>query len=272
MGSIATFLAKLPEDDDRRNTPLKSVLLVPLSTETLSFIRRIGVDWYTTFNMSEVAVPLVTERKPTKIGVCGRRRLGAELRIVDEQDNEVPDGTVGQLVLRDAEPWALCSGYYKDYEATAKAWRNGWFHTGDAFRRDAEGDYFYIDRMKDAIRRRGENISSFEVEAVVNEHPDVHESAAIAVPSEHGEDEVMIVVMTVPGRLVNPPDLIEYLIPRMPHYMIPRYIELTDSLPRTPTMKVQKAKLRETGISENTFDREAAGIKLHRHQFCRVGG
>jgi crotonobetaine/carnitine-CoA ligase len=159
-------------------------------------------------------------------------------------------------------PWAINHGYYKNPEATARAWRNGWFHTGDAFQRDAEANYYFVDRLTDAIRRRGENISSFEVEVVVNDHPAVQECAAIPVPSEHGEDEVMVVLAAKPGETVDPAELIDFLIPRMAHFMVPRYIRILDALPKTPTTKIQKTGLREAGITEDTWDREAAGIRL----------
>ncbi len=271
MGSIATFLAKRPVTDEERQTTLKSVLIAPLTTEAMAFAKRVGLDWYTVFNMSEIATPLISERNPEKVGTCGRLRKGAEVRIVDEHDQRLPDGTVGELIVRDEEPWALNSGYHKNAEATVNAWRNGWFHSGDAVMCDADGDYFYIDRVKDSIRRRGENISSYEVETEVSAHPDVAETAAIAVPSEHGEDEVMVVVIPVEGRSLDAAELVTFLVPRMAHFMVPRYVRIVDELPRTPTMKVQKAKLREQGITSDTFDREAVGIKVRRHRFASAG-
>jgi crotonobetaine/carnitine-CoA ligase len=176
----------------------------------------------------------------------------------------VPTGSVGELILRTDCLWTLSHGYNRDAEATARAWRNGWFHTGDAFRQDAEGNYDFVDRLKDAIRRRGENISSFEVEAVVNTHPDVQESAAIPVPSPHGEDEVMIVVAPKPGRAMDPAALLAFLVPRMAHFMVPRYVRIVDALPKTPTAKVQKTILREAGVTADTWDRDSAGMTLRR--------
>src|SRR5690606_12986658 len=118
------------------------------------------------------------------VGTCGKAREGMTLRIVDANDCEVAPGEVGELVVRADRPWALSDGYYKDDAATAGAWRNGWFHTGDAFRQDQEGNFFFVDRMKDTIRRRGENISSFEVETEVAAHPNVKEAAVVAVRDE----------------------------------------------------------------------------------------
>ncbi|NLA64524.1 MAG: ATP-dependent acyl-CoA ligase, partial [Leucobacter sp.] len=136
-----------------------------------------------------------------------------------------------------------------------KATRNQWLHTGDGFIRDADGNFFFVDRQKDAIRRRGENISSFEVEACVNQHPAVLESAAVAVPSEFGEDEVMIVVVTQPGESLAPNDLYEFCASKLPKFMLPRYVRFVDALPKTPTQKVQKAKLREHSVDATTWDR-----------------
>ena len=155
-------------------------------------------------------------------------------------------------------------GYYKNPEATAKAWRNGWFHTGDAFRRDADGNFFFVDRLKDAIRRRGENISSFEVETELCAHPAIKEAAAVAVPSEFAEEEVLAAVSLVEGATLDPEELIRFLIPRMAHFAVPRFIRIVPALPKTPTQKVQKHLLRSEGITADTWDREKAGIRLRR--------
>jgi crotonobetaine/carnitine-CoA ligase len=178
----------------------------------------------------------------------------------------VPVGTIGELMVRSEAPWALNSGYYKDAEATVKAWRNGWFHTGDAFRRDADGNYFFVDRMKDAIRRRGENISSFEVEAEILAHPKVRECAVVAVPNELAEDDVLAVVATVPGEMIEPLELLDFLQPRLAHFMLPRYVRLLADLPRTPTQKVEKYILRQQGITEDTWDRVKAGVEIKRQK------
>ncbi len=151
----------------------------------------------------------------------------------------------------------MTTGYLNNPEATAAAWRNGWFHTGDAFRRDEAGNYFFVDRIKDAIRRRGENISSFEVESDVCSHASIREAAAIGVPSPFGEEDVMVVVAPAPGEKVDPRKLIEFLEPRMAGFMLPRYIRTMADLPKTPTQKVQKHLLRAEGVTTDTFDRLA---------------
>jgi len=176
------------------------------------------------------------------------------------------------LILRASRPWEISQGYYRNPGATAEAWRNGWFHTGDAFRRDAEGNFFFVDRMKDAIRRRGENISSFEVEAEVLCHPAILEAAAIPVPSADSEDEVMLVVTANAGHVVDPRALLRFLAPRMPGFMLPRYIRVVDEMPKTPTAKIEKHRLRAEGITADTWDREAHGILVRGGQVAGLGG
>jgi len=266
LGAMTTFIVKRPPGPDDRNHGLKKVIIVPLSEDAPSFAQRFGVEVYTLYNMTEISTPLVSELNPKQIGSCGRPRAGVELRLVDGNDCEVKQGEVGELIVRTDAPWALNSGYYRNPEATASAWRNGWFHTGDAFRIDANGNYFFVDRMKDAIRRRGENISSFEVEAEIAAHPSVNEVAVIPVPSEYAEEEVMCVVAPVPGTVIDPRELLEFLVPRLPHFMVPRYVRIVDGLPKTPTQKIQKHLLRSAGVTDDTWDREKFGIKVKRQQ------
>jgi len=171
---------------------------------------------------------------------------------------------VGEIVVRCREPWTLMSGYWQRPEATVAAWRNLWLHSGDAGRLDAAGNLYFVDRLKDAIRRRGENISSLEVENEVNAHPGVLESAVFPVESEHGEQEVMAAVVLQPGAALTAAELIRFLEPRMAYFMVPRYLEFVEALPKTPTGKVQKFALRQGGRGADTWDREAAGLKLER--------
>jgi len=266
LGAMTNFITKRPPGPEDRDHPLKKVIIAPLAEDTAVFAARFGVEAYTLYNMTEISTPIVSEPNPGKVGSCGRARAGVELRLVDEPRCEVEQGNVGELIIRTDAPWALNSGYYKNPEATAAAWRNGWFHTGDAFRKDADGTFFFVDRMKDAIRRRGENISSFEVEAEIAAHPAVNEVAVVPVPSEFAEEEVMCVVAPTPGQSIDPKELLEFLIPRMPHFMVPRYVRIVDALPKTPTQKIQKHLLRSAGLTEDTWDREKAGIKIRRQQ------
>jgi crotonobetaine/carnitine-CoA ligase len=267
LGVMATFLLKAdPRPDDRDHT-VKKAFMVPLTGDAPAFTERFGVDIYTIFNMTEISSPIVSEANPKKIGTCGRVRDGVDVRLVDRNDCEVPVGETGEMLVRTDRPWAMNSGYNANPEATAEAWRNGWFHTGDAFRRDEDGYFYFVDRVKDAIRRRGENISSFEVEADVCSHPAVREAAAVAVPSEFSEDEVMVIVAPVPGQKLEARQLAEFLIDTMPYFMVPRYIRILDELPKTPSAKVMKADLRKEGVTPDTWDREAAGLRVRREKF-----
>jgi crotonobetaine/carnitine-CoA ligase len=181
--------------------------------------------------------------------------------VVDEHDRELPAGEPGELVLRPKQPYVVTSGYYGTPEATADAFRNLWFHTGDRMWRDEDGYFYFLDRMKDAIRRRGENISAFDLEIEINTHPAILESAAIGVPSELEDEDVKLVVVLRPGKKLGHEELVEFCAERLPKFMVPRYIEFVDALPRTPTDKVAKYKLREQGdhgITDATWDGEAA--------------
>jgi crotonobetaine/carnitine-CoA ligase len=272
LGVMAVFLEKQPPRPDDADHPMRLVFMVPLAGDIAAFSKRFGMDVYTIFNMTEISSPIVSEVNPTTVGACGKVRPGVDVRLVDANDCEVPLGTTGEMIVRTDRPWGMNSGYYKNPVATANAWRNGWFHTGDMFRQDPEGNFYFVDRAKDAIRRRGENISSFEVEADVMQHPDVREAAAIGVPSELSEDEVMVVVAPVAGRTIDPVSLIDFLQARMAHFMIPRYVRVLEELPKTPTAKVRKAELREQGITADTWDREAAGLRIRIDRFSKVGG
>ena len=266
LGAMATFLLKQQPSPRDRDHGLRMVFIVPLGQSGKAFRERFGVAFFTLFNMTEICTPLISRANPQKDNICGRPRAGVEVRLVDEHDCLVKDGTVGQLILRTEAPWALNHGYNANPQATSEAWRNGWFHTGDAFYRDADGDYHFVDRLKDAIRRRGENISSYEIEVELLSHPAVREAAAIPVPSEHSEDEVMIVLAAAAGASIEPEEIIRHLGPRVAHHMIPRYIRIIEELPKTPTAKVEKHVLRAEGVTSDTWDRERAGLTIRREK------
>lgn len=265
LGAVANFIYRRPARPDDRDHPLRKVMMVPLLKEVDEFRQRFGCEVMTWFNMTEVSTPLhsagftLVNNKS-----CGRPRAGIQARIVDERDEPVPPGQAGELVLRPDDPWEFNLGYWKNPAATVQAWRNLWFHTGDRCMHDAEGNFYFVDRLKDAIRRRGENISSYEVEEEVNSHASVLESAAVAVASEFGEDDVKVVVVLRSGRDLTPEALLRYLEPRMPSFMLPRYITLVrEELPKTPTGKVQKEPLRTSG-AVGSWDREAQGYRIQR--------
>lgn len=273
-GAIAPSWLKEPPSPDDAERPLRNVLTALDHPLAASFAERFGCRRFGCFNMTELSSPIhyrdwdaVIHDAAGRMS-CGVVREGYEARIVDAFDQPVPVGETGELIIRADAPWVLNAGYLNNPEATQQAWRNGWFHTGDAFVADAAGNFFFVDRMKDCIRRRGENISSVEVEAYVDAHPAVARSAAVAV--KHGDhagadEEIKIVVERVPGQALEAEDLVRWLIPRTPRFMIPRYVEFIDALPLTPTMKVQKARLRQTGAHGDVWDREAEGVELPRH-------
>lgn len=257
LSSMSYFLTAQPPSPDERGHTLKKLIMIPLIRDLDAFKDRFGCNVTTFFNMTEVSAPIAADGfNLVNTTSCGRPRPGVQARLVDEQDEEVPVGTPGELVLRADNPWEFNLGYWRNEKATAEAWRNQWLHTGDAFTKDADGNFYFVDRMKDCLRRRGENISSYEVEVEVNAHPAILESAAVAVPSSTTEDEIKVIASLKPGQSVEPSELLDFLQARLPRYMVPRYIEIrAGELPKTPTGKVQKVQLRATG-AEGAWDRE----------------
>jgi crotonobetaine/carnitine-CoA ligase len=249
-----------PKPDDADN-PLEYVLLGPMIPEMEDFERRFGLQAVTGYGQTESGMALTTDVDHGPPANCGRLRDAypwPEVRVVNEWDEPLEAGEIGELVVRTREPWSINMGYYKMPEATVDAWRNGWFHTGDAFRYDEDGWFYFVDRMRDAIRRRGENISSFEVETMASEFEGVVECAAIGVPAEMGEDEVLVAVIVTDPDAFDPAALVEFLDERMPKFMVPRYVRVLDDLPRTEaSMRVRKHELRAQGVTSDTWDREA---------------
>ncbi len=266
-GTVAQFLEAQPPRETDRDHRMRFIVCSPLPADVDGFVARFGLQGMcTAYGSTESGVPLVqtlgTEARP---GTCGRVRDGYQLRLVDEYDRPVPPGEVGELVLRTDRPWELSQGYFGDPEATVRAFRNGWFHTGDAMRVDADGYHRFHDRRKDALRRRGENISSFEVEREVLAHPGVAEAACVAAPGDlPGDDEVKVFLVAALDTVLEPAELLVFLAGRMPHHMVPRYLEVVDELPKTPSLRVRKHVLRERGHGPATWDREAAGYRVTR--------
>jgi crotonobetaine/carnitine-CoA ligase len=181
----------------------------------------------------------------------------ADVRLFDDDGNEVPDGIPGEICVRPLAPHILFNGYFDDPEATAAAYRGEWFLTGDMARKDpATGALFFVDRKKDAVRFAGRNISTMEVESVLLRHPQVKEVAAFGIPNPEleSEDELMLAIVPNEGATVSPEAICKFLNDNAPHYFVPRYMDFVDALPYTPTNKVQKFKLRDQGVSDNTWD------------------
>ncbi|MFK8043033.1 AMP-binding protein [Congregibacter sp.] len=266
IGSMADFLAQSSPASTDRDNSLRMVTLM-LTQQAMDVSERFGFSYLSGFNMTELSGPLITDIDCRVPGSLGKPRDGCECRVVDDHDLPVPDGEPGELIVRSEFPWTLFAGYMNRPGATAEAWRNGWFHTGDLVRHDSDGNYFFVDRKKDAIRRRGENVSSAEVEAEALQHPAVGEVCAVAVPSELAEDEILLAYVPTNDEAPSPRELAEFLIPRMPHYMVPRYFRAMTSLPRTATNKIRKIEVRSEGVTADCWDREKAGLTLKRTRF-----
>ncbi|MGZ4152415.1 MAG: AMP-binding protein [Actinomycetota bacterium] len=221
------------------------------------FESRFGVRLHEHYGMTEIGIATQNTRQVRRPGSIGRAAPYFEVRVADELDAEVPVGEVGEIQVRPRQPGIMLREYWKRPEATIEATRNLWFHTGDRARMDADGYFYYVDRLKDSIRRRGENVSSFEVESVVNAFATVVESAAYGVPSELGEDDVMIAVVASDLAAFDPRALIAHCEQRLAYFAVPRYVRVIDRLPKTASERVQKYRLREDGVTAETFDRGA---------------
>jgi crotonobetaine/carnitine-CoA ligase len=225
---------------------------------------RFGVTLYEVYGSTEIGLGsgLGPGYGRMKLGTMGRICHQVEVEIVDENDEPLPPSEVGEAVWRPTQPYAIFQGYWNNPRATVDAWKNLWFHSGDAGTLDDDGNFIFKDRIKDAIRRRGENISSFAVEESVRGLPGVLEVAAFAVKHELAdtEEEVAIAVVPEPDGGPDPEELFRTLCETMPRHTVPRYLRIMDEFPKTPTQRVQKVKLRDAGVTEDTFDREAMGI------------
>jgi crotonobetaine/carnitine-CoA ligase len=236
----------------------------PLLPTMHEFADRFGIRLYTVYGMTELPCPF------SILDPVDHRTLGqpwdpdVELRLVDDHDRDVPDGTPGELVVRHAVPWAITPGYLHNDAATAAVWRNGWFHSGDVFVRDADGNYALVGRVKDSIRRRGENISAAEVERELVAHPSIEDAAVIGVQVAVEQEVLAFVVPR--GEAPAPEDVIAFVRERLPYYAVPRFVEFVDELPRTIALRADKQALSERGVTAATWDREAAGIRLRRER------
>jgi crotonobetaine/carnitine-CoA ligase len=265
LGAMASMLLAQPSTADDSAHRLRVALGggVPPQIHR-PFFERFGVPLVDGYGSTETnfvfAGPIPSDRP----GTMGYLADGVEARIVDADDSELPDGQAGELVLRALEPFAFATGYFGMPEKTVEAWRNLWFHSGDRVVRDPDGHYRFIDRMKDSIRRRGENVSSWEVEQAILSHPAVAACAIFPLPSELGEDEVAAAILLEPCQSLQPVDIIRHCEGRIAHFAIPRYVRIVSQMPLTENGKIKKGVLREAGVTTDTWDREAAGIRLRR--------
>jgi crotonobetaine/carnitine-CoA ligase len=257
MGATLTMLHKQPEQPDDLDNRVRLGWGVPVPESAADFERRFGLQLVELYGSTDAGLPMYHPIDvPRRQGSCGTVIDAYDVRLVDADGFEVPVGEPGELLVRPKEPSLIADGYFGMPEATMSARRNLWFHTGDLLRRDADGFHYFVGRRTDSIRRRGENISAFEVEEVVKLHPAVLDAAAYGVPSELTEDDVMVAVVVRAGATFEPADLAAFCADRMARHMVPRYVDVVDELPRTPTEKVRKDALRERGLTPTTWDRE----------------
>jgi carnitine-CoA ligase len=265
--TVATILEKLEPVPEERDNPLRLAFIVPLPVEREALEERWGCDIVCNYAMTEIlpAAVLGPGQGRGKRGTSGTPSPYVDLQIVDEHDVPVSRGEVGEVVIRPREPWTTFTEYFGKPAATAQAFRNLWFHTGDRAFLDDDDHFHFVDRIKDAIRRRGENISAHEIELVLETDPRIAEAAAVPVPSEMGEDDVAVyVVRAMPD--VDEAAVVAYAAENMAYYMVPRYVVFIDEVPKTPSHKKAKYSLRDAAQTDyRTFwDREAHGIEVKR--------
>jgi len=265
IGAMAAILSKKDPSPDDRDHSVTTAYGVPAHDHEvrLALEERFGMTIISGFGMSETTFGLsesrTGERRPGSMGTPRNHPDPSvprtEAKIVDDDGREIPVGQTGELLIRNA---AMMKGYFNDPAKTAEALDgDGWLHTGDNAWVDEDGFYYFVDRKKDIVRRRGENISSLEVERVIESHPAVQEAAVVAVPSEMYDDEVLAYVLLRPGAELEPDAVVQWCLERLAPFKAPRFVEFIDAMPKTPTSKIQKARLRQrpTGLR---YDHEAA--------------
>jgi len=270
LGAMHMFLWNAPEQPDDAKHSLRKLMAVPMPADVAGpFSKRFGVELMPQgLGQSEVMQLVIVRPNETALppGSCGRPADALDARLVNDQGDDVADSEPGELWVRPKQPFVIFNGYFDDPAATAAAYEGAWYKTGDMVKRNADGYYFFSDRKKDAVRLKGRNISTFEVEMVARRHPSVADCAAFGVPSDvlDSETELKLNVILKPGAHLEAEELARYINDNAPYFFVPRYIELVDSLPYTPTNKVQKFKLREAGIGPNTWDANTVGFKAER--------
>jgi crotonobetaine/carnitine-CoA ligase len=269
LGAMTNFLWSRPPDPRDRDHKVRQVMVVPTPQQFYhDFEKRFGIKFTSVYALSDCGMVTAygPQDPPEKWASGGKACEHVEVRIVDDDDFELPRRQTGEIVVRSTMPWLYAQGYYNMPEANVRTYRNLWFHTGDRGYLDEDGYIYFVDRKKDAIRRRGENISSFEVEQIILKHRAVLEVAAFPMTSEHSEDEVMVSVVLREGQTLSEVELIEHCQENMAYFMVPRFVEFVAELPKTMTEKVEKYKLKadaEKRLS-SVWDREKAGIVVKR--------
>jgi len=268
LGSLAILIANAEDHPDQRGHKLRLCAAAPMPPDTdAAWGQRFGCKTFSAgYGLTEASlISMLDAGEPNKPGAAGKPNLhDFDVRIVDDDDVPAATGEAGEIVCRPNGPNLMFAGYWNRPDATVEATRNLWFHTGDLGRVDDDGYLFFVDRKKDALRRRGENISSFEMEKTLYGHRALRDVAVHAVPSELGEDDVKITVVLQDDAQLTEEELCRWMAERVPYFAIPRYVEFRDDLPRNPVGRVLKYQLREEGVTPTTWDREAAGVTFER--------
>jgi crotonobetaine/carnitine-CoA ligase len=270
LGGMGGLLAQAPESEAMRRCvgQIHTVRGNPFTEETKRIwrerfgARQVGGNGYGLTEASVITSLAAGEYAAP--GSSGKRIPDFDVRIVDDLDRELPANTPGEIVVRPLRPDIMFMGYWGRPADTMKVMRNMWFHTGDIGKFDEDGFFYFVDRKKDYLRRRGENISSFEMESAFAAHPEIEEVAVHAVPSDKGEDDVKVTAILKPGSSLQPAALFHWAVDAVPYYALPRYIEFRESMPKNPQGRVLKYQLRDEGCTAGTWDLERTDIKVSK--------
>ena len=268
LGSLAILVADAEDHPDQQGHRLRLCAAAPMPPDIdRIWNERFRCETFSAgYGLTEASlISMLPAGEPNKPGAAGKpNTVDFEVRLVDDDDVEVPVGEIGEIVCRPTGPNLMFAGYWRRPEETVGVLQNLWFHTGDLARLDEDGFLFFVDRKKDYLRRRGENISSFEMERTFHGHPAIKDVAVHSVPSDVGEDDVKVTAVLQPDVLLDEAALCNWCADRVPYFAIPRYIEFRDDLPRNPVGRVLKYQLRDEGVTDTTWDREAAGVTFER--------
>ncbi len=262
--SMVNVLYKQPERATDRTHHVRVALTAGASKEIWPlFEKRFGLKIVELYGMTECGcTTLMNPPENIRVGSVGLPLDFVEAMVVDDQDRPVPARSKGELIVRPKRPYTMMLEYYKKPEKTVEAWRNLWFHTGDYVWQDEDGYFYFVERKKDVIRRRGENIAPYDVESVLNTHPSVLETVVVGVPSPLGEEDVKAYVMLRPGEEIGPVDLFNYAAERLPFFMVPQFLEFVDEIPKTANQKAQRYMLRSRPHGPRNYDRDKLGIRV----------
>lgn len=269
LGAMTNIIWKLPPGPRERDNALRQCMAVPVPREIYAEMQeRYGLKLTSVYAMTEnfAMTRFTPDDPPEKAGSAGSTRGACELRIVDDEQRDLPAGSVGEVWMRPLIAGAMMKGYYKMPDETARSFVDGWFCTGDRAYLDSDGYLYFVDRKKEAIRRRGENISAYEVELILSRHPSIFEVAAVPVGSEMSEDDVMVYVVKKPGETLSHADVVHFAAEHMSYFMVPRFVDFIEALPKTASEKIEKYKLKQDAQARRAelWDREREGIQVKR--------